>query len=147
MQSNTEISSWAKERIEKGQYSEAFNFLIQTLKKKHNNQVELLKLAYESAKKLGNYYKALKILNEITALKFSDSHEITDCWIKEEKRFCLKKIRHGNADTFLFLGVAFSAFYITARSGLNYRNEIFILLAALFYLVGFALRKFYLWDK
>lgn len=104
---------------------------------------DALTLAYENAKRLGKYRKAYKILNKLRSLV----QEVPAEWYEQEDALCRRKIRHSNADTFLFFGVCFTAFYITARYGMRYHNNIFLMTGAAFFFIGFAMRKFYLWDK
>jgi REP element-mobilizing transposase RayT len=117
--------------------------ILDSLCQQEKDNIEALRLAYENAKCLGRYRKAHKILKKMHPL-IQASHGI---WLKKEDLTCRRKIRHSNADTFLFFGVCFSAFYVTARYGMHYRNELFLLVGTASFIMGFSLRKFYLWDR
>lgn len=131
----------ARQAFKNKEYAKAEKILDSLCHQKTCN-IEILTLAYENAKCLGRYRKAYKILKKLRPL-IQTSHTL---WLEKEDRLCRRKIRHSNADTFLFFGVCFSAFYITARYGMHYRNELFLVAGAAAFFLGFSLRKFYLWD-
>lgn len=133
----------ARTAYESNAFSEAIRLVQPYLRNGHPAPKELLKLAYETEKKLGRYRRAFR------ALKLLVPHLAgrEDQWLESEWALCRRKVRHSNADTFLFFGVCFSAFYLTARVGMKHRQEEFLLAGVAAFIIGFALRRFYIWDK
>lgn len=117
--------------------------LLKPLLQSPNQDAETLRLAYQTFKSLGRYRDASRILKRLEPLLNSEEQT----WLKQEKKLCRRKIRHSNSDTFLFFGVCFSSFYVTARYGMQYRNEYFLVAGLIFFLIGFSLRRFYVFDK
>ncbi|MCX7649770.1 MAG: hypothetical protein N2050_04350 [Flavobacteriales bacterium] len=130
----------ARQQFEKRNFSVAQNILKAWIP--HSNP-EVLMLGYEVEKKLGRFRSAFKLLQKLQPFVGPEKTP----WFQTEWQLCRKKIRHSNADTLLFFGVCFTSFYITARFGMNYRNDYFLWAGFGFFFGGFALRRFYYWDK
>lgn len=139
---NQKILEEARTAFQNKEYARAEK-ILDALRQKEIKNRDVLILAYENAKRLGKYRKSYRILKELCPFL----QDAQAAWLSQEDALCRRKIRHSNADTFLFFGVCFTAFYITARFGMHYNNELFLGAGLAFFVIGFALRKFYLWDK
>ncbi|MCS6980667.1 MAG: hypothetical protein N2110_04185 [Flavobacteriales bacterium] len=133
----------ARKAYENNAFTEAIRLLQPYIRHGRPVPMELLKLAYETEKKLGRYRRAIRLLK----LLFPYLAGKDDQWLESEWALCRRKVRHSNADTFLFFGVCFTAFYVTARVGLNHTQEEFLWAGVAAFFIGFSLRRFYIWDK